>query len=372
MPEAAPGAVTPTTGAVEAGAAIAKGTQAAVRTLAEAASSAAQTGAAGVAEAVGSAAPVAEAAAETAVQATTQGAETTAKATKLADRVVRVKRTGGADAGLLVLAGSTEKHSIRGPDGKFMSEQEAGELIGFRPKPKTEDLSKSATAPISPDASLPDQIEPAGVTVDPIVDDQALTTEADPDAKNPDGITTIAIRAQAIEAELAEARIKLDTVSKDPASTPDDKTGASIRVQELENRLAQLKLLQDGVKAAEAEDARPLEERLDEARHQVEELNRLIKEAQRIGDTESMGKLQLEQQSIAGRYTSLLGNADEKFRERYLEKIEKEKKKKEKGPLWKRLLRILRDSLIAGSGSVVSSVGSDLREAATEPPPQRR
>lgn len=161
-----------------------------------------------------------------------------------------------------------------------------------------------------------------------------------------------------LDAEIAKARADLQAAKASGDQEVIDR--ATNKLLELHTKSQQA--------SAELEDASPLEERLDEARHQIEELNRLIKEAQRIGDTESIGKLQLEQQSIAGRYTSLLGNADEKFRERYLEKIEKEKEKKEKGPLWKRLLRILRDSLVVGSGSVVSSVGSDLKDAAEGPP----
>lgn len=136
-------------------------------------------------------------------------------------------------------------------------------------------------------------------------------------------------------------------------------------------RLDALNAEQNESTLIESEETRPDEERLDETRQQIEQIDLLLEEAQRTHDAQTIANLVNERGLISRKYNKLLASTDKEFQKRYLEKIEEEKRKKEKEPFLKKLKRILKYAIVVGPGSIGSSVFSDLKETATEPPQKR-
>lgn len=198
---------------------------------------------------------------------------------------------------------------------------------------------------------------------------EAAESVAD-EALEPEDTRPFEVRLREAEINLAEA----DARYKNAVASGDTET--ITKAEEEKNialaRYNKLNIEQNEPATSEPEDTRPLDKRLDEARNKIEVLDRLLIEAQRTGDTETIARLHNEKGSINAYYHKLLGSADEEFQRSYLEKVKEEEEKKQKEPFLKKLLRILKYSVVVVPGSVVSSGFSDLKDAATEPPPPRR
>lgn len=188
------------------------------------------------------------------------------------------------------------------------------------------------------------------------------TGTSDPDTQEPQDQRPIEVRITEAEATLLEASLKHLNATK---------SGDAVAIAEAENEVKEAKAKYDALNAendaainAEQADARPLEERLDEARHEMDKLAREILDAESRGDLNARNEAQVKHLLLAAKYKGLLEEGDKDFQKKYLEKVEKEGKKKGKGPLWFRLLKIFG----LGTTGALTPVLSDLKDAAEGPP----
>lgn len=206
----------------------------------------------------------------------------------------------------------------------------------------------------------------AATTAEGQIDGAPLPT-ADPEpatavAAEPTDQRPVEVRIWETEAALLEASLNhLNAVKSGDA---DAIAKAESEVKEVKAKLDALNAENDAAINAEQADARPLEERLDEARHEMDKLAREILDAESRGDLNARNEAQIKHLLLAAKYKGLFEEGDKDFQKKYLEKVEKEGKKKGKGPLWLRLLKIF------GLGTIgaLTPVLSDLKDAAEGPP----
>lgn len=309
--EAAIGAVVTqaAAGVAEAVGSAAPAAASAVETAAAASSTVAQAGAVGATEVVGTVASVAEAAAGTATQSTTQGAEAVVqRATQLAENVVRVTGTRGPDAGLRALGGQG--------DDTWGTSEPINPPGG--PNPSTDGSATATENPPVDSASAP---EPNRVAEPPETDEDAPVGERLTTAKSRRTEAKMALREGRKNGLSQQELLKLQEEYEDAESLYRDTQAESDRSY-ADQRVASIQEKLDVALRSNA----ALEARLSQTEQRMAEaIEALIK----------------------------LINA----------KTEEERKS---------LLELLAQIVVYMTAGIVGDMVTDVKDAATEPPPQRR